>query len=207
MKAGQYGTAFTLDIDGNEFLITAAHLLEQQSGPQVLKILRSSIWHDVSCSIVAVGKGSLDIAVLRAPMRLTDPGFTVEAQFGNCFVGQDMFFVGFPYKMWVDYGTSTEGHPGVFLKKGALSAVDAGPPKILYVDALNNEGFSGAPLYYFNNGNLNEPPRIAGVVSKYKIEHEAVLNAEGVTTDMRVPYNTGFMVAYDIAHAIELARK
>src|SRR5450432_1317469 len=135
VKAAQYGTAFTLDVDGKEFLITAAHLLERQSGPQLLKILRNGIWHDMNCSIVAVGKGTLDVAVLRAPIRLTDPGFTVEAQFGSCFVGQDMFFVGFPYKMWVNYGASTGGLPGVLLKKGALSAVDAGPPKVLYVDA------------------------------------------------------------------------
>jgi len=27
VRAGQYGTAFTLDVDGQEFLITAAHLL------------------------------------------------------------------------------------------------------------------------------------------------------------------------------------
>jgi hypothetical protein len=120
-------------------------------------------------------------------------------------LGQDVFFIGFPYKMWVDYGPNVGGQAGAFLKKGTLSACMPGPPKALYVDAINNEGFSGAPLYYFRNGNIQDP-YIAGVVSKYKIEHEYVLDESGEVTDMKVAYNTGFLIAYDIAHAIELAR-
>lgn len=74
---------------------------------------------------------------------------------------------------------------------------------MLYVDAINNEGFSGGPLYFFRNGDLNDP-RIAGVVSKFKIEREVVLDAEGQSTGMSVPYNTGFLVAYDIQQALNL---
>ncbi|ALT76009.1 S1 family peptidase [Paucibacter sp. KCTC 42545] len=206
IKAAQYGTAFTLDVDGNEYLITARHLLDHDTGVHEIQLFRRRQWQKIDCTIVAVGRGELDIAVLQAPMRLTDPEFKVDPKFGDCYVGQDMFFVGFPYKMSVDYGPNADGQPGVFLKKGALSAVDAGPPKALYIDALNNEGFSGGPLYYFRNGNMNDPC-IAGVVSKFKIEHELVLDAEGEATEMKVPYNTGFMVAYDIAHALELARR
>lgn len=205
IRAAQYGTAFTLDIDGTEFLITAGHLLDKLAGAHAIQLFRRGQWHKLDCEIVAAGRGELDIAVLRAPMRLTDPGFSIEAKFGECHLGQDMFFVGFPYKMSVDYGPTADGQPGVFLKKGALSAVDAGPPKAFYVDALNNEGFSGGPLYYFRNGNMQDP-RIAGVVSKFRIEHEYVLDAQGTTTGMQVSYNTGFLVAYDIAHALELAR-
>jgi len=64
----------------------------------------------------------LDIAVLKLPLRLTQPEFVIEAKFGDCYVGQDVFFVGFPYKMWVDYGAIAGGQPGPFLKKGTLSA-------------------------------------------------------------------------------------
>ena len=206
IRAGQYGTAFTLDIDGNEHLITAAHLLESESARQSICILRHNRWSRIECELSAVGKGELDIAVLRLPSRLTDPSFTVEPTFGHCNVGQDMFFLGFPYKMSVDYGPIADGQPGAFLKKGALSAVLPGPPRALYIDAINNEGFSGGPLYFFRNGDM-KAPCIAGVVSKYKIEHESVLDAAGQATEMKVAYNTGFLVAYDIAHALELARR
>jgi hypothetical protein len=205
LRAGQYGTAFTLDIDGNEFLITAAHLLESNSRNQVIHILRHGRWNRIECELTAAGRGELDIAVLKLPTRMTDPVFTVELTFGNCHVGQDMYFLGFPYKMSADYGPIADGQPGAFLKKGALSAVLPGPPRALYLDALNNEGFSGGPLYFFRNGDV-EAPCIAGVVSKYRIEHESVVDASGQETEMRVAYNTGFLVAYDIAHALELAR-
>ena len=49
-------------------------------------------------------------------------------------------------------------------------------------------------------------PCIAGVVSKYKTELESVINATGQGTEMKVAYNTGFLVAYDIAHALQLVR-
>jgi hypothetical protein len=206
MRAAQYGTAFTLDIDGGEFLVTARHLLETHQERQSIQLMRAGTWHKLECSLIGVGAGELDIAVLRAPIRLTDPGFVVDAQFGGCYVGQDMFFVGYPFKMWIDYGVFTDGLPGVFLKKGCLSACDMGPPKTLYIDALNNEGFSGGPLYYFPNGDPGKTPRIAGVVSKFKIEHEPVIDGKGESTEMKVAYNTGFLVAYDIAHAIEIAK-
>jgi hypothetical protein len=39
------------------------------------------------------------------------------------------------------------------------------------------------------------------------VEYEAVIDAGGESTEMKVAYNAGFLVAYDIAHALELARK
>ena len=42
IRAGQYGTAFTLDIDGQEFLITAAHLLDEVNGSKEIKVLADS---------------------------------------------------------------------------------------------------------------------------------------------------------------------
>jgi hypothetical protein len=81
-----------------------------------------------------------------------------------------------------------------------------GHPQVLSVDAINNEGFSGGPLSYFLNGNTDDP-RIAGVVSNYRIEHEAVIDGDGNATKMTVPYNTGFLVAHDIKHALELIKR
>jgi hypothetical protein len=205
IRAGQYGTAFTLDIDGQELLITAAHLLPDDRNLTEIQVMRDGKWFGLPCEVVGVGAGELDIAVLKLRQRLTDPQFTVAAKFGDCYVGQDVFFVGFPYKMWLDYGPNVGGQAGAFLKKGALSGYLVGPPKTLYIDALNNEGFSGAPLYFFRNGNMHDPC-IAGVVSKYRIEHESVLDGAGQATDLKVAYNTGFLVAYDIAHALDLAR-
>jgi hypothetical protein len=168
-------------------------------------VFRDGTWFSLPCELVGLGKGELDVAVLRAKYRLTDPAFTVGSGFGECAIGQDMYFAGFPYKMWADYGEVTGGHAGVFLKKGTLAAVLQGPPRTFYVDAINNEGFSGAPLYYFRNNNMQDP-YVAGIVSKFRIEYEPVTGNDGEETGLRVAYNTGLLVAYDVKHALELAR-
>ncbi|MFT3665023.1 S1 family peptidase [Piscinibacter sp.] len=207
VRLAQYGTAFTLDIDGAEYLITAAHLLPAPNDREVpIQIYFNKQWLSGTATVVGRGRGELDIAVLRVATRLTPTGFPVTASMGSVFVGQDVFFVGYPYKMSVDYGEPFAGLPGPFLKKGALSAVTLTEPKVLYVDALNNEGFSGGPLYFFRNNNPQEP-YIAGVVSKYRVEPESVLDAEGAATGMTVHYNTGFLVAYDIKHALEFVQR
>jgi len=120
-------------------------------------------------------------------------------------LGEDMFFLGFPFKMWGDIGAFMGGFPCPFAKKGTLSSLGVGSPQVLYVDAINNEGFSGGPLFFYPMSKPKEL-RIAGVVSKFRIEHEPVIDEYGDPTKMTVPYNTGFLVAYSINHAIELIR-
>jgi hypothetical protein len=155
--------------------------------------------------VVGRAPGEIDIALLRVAQQLTPPIYEVAIGFGEIELGQDIYFLGYPFKMWADYGELTAGLPSPFIKKGTLSAVQMNEPKLLYVDAINNEGFSGGPLYFFPKARPQEV-RIAGVVSKYKTEQEAVLDSQGEATDMVVPYNTGFMVAYDIKYAVALAK-
>ena len=207
IRPALYGTAFTLEVGGAEYLITAAHLLPESADREIpIQIFYNKKWLSGSAVVVGRGRGELDIAVLSVATRLTAPGYPVTASMGQVFVGQDVFFVGYPYKMSVDYGELFAGLPGPFLKKGALSAMTLTEPKVLYVDALNNEGFSGGPLYFFRNNNTQEP-YIAGVVSKYRVEPEPVLNADGAATGMTVQYNTGFLMAYDIKHALDLIQR
>ena len=102
--------------------------------------------------------------------------------------------------MTADYGALMEGHPAPFVKRGTLSARFRGPPDKLYLDAINNQGFSGGPLYF----GTADHPRIAGVVSKFYTQQEHVLDEDGKPTGHTVPYNTGFLVAYCIADALDL---
>lgn len=203
IKAAQYGTAFTLDVEGVEYLVTAKHLLDASVRQFELQIFHDKKWLRGPATVVGHGKGEIDIAVLRVDSPLTPSGFDVITSMGEIALGQDVFFLGFPYKMWGDVGSFMGGLPCPFAKKGALSSVSFETPQVLYVDAINNEGFSGGPLFFYPMGKPNEL-RIAGVVSKFRIEQEAVLDEHGVPTKMTVPYNTGFLVAYGIKHALEL---
>ena len=204
IRAEQYGTAFALEFGGKQYLVTAKHLLHPYASSFNLQVFYNKQWLSGRAEVVGRARGEIDIALLRVAQQLTPPAYEVAVGFGEIELGQDVYFLGYPFKMWVDYGELTVGLPSPFIKKGTLSAVQINEPKLLYIDAINNEGFSGGPLYFFPRARPQEV-RIAGVVSKYKTEQEAVLDSEGQATDMVVPYNTGFMVVYDIKYAIALA--
>lgn len=205
IKAEQYGTAFTIEVDGAEYLVTARHLLNSNESEPVIRIFRENTWLEIKTKLVGHGRGEIDISILQLSTRLTDVEFVVTPSMGEITLGQDVYFLGFPYKMWGDVGSFMDGLPCPFAKKGTLSSISVTKPQVMYVDAINNEGFSGGPLFFYPAGKPNEL-RIAGVVSKFRVEHEAVLDEEGNPTQMTVPYNTGFLVAYSIHHALEIIR-
>jgi S1-C subfamily serine protease len=203
IRAAAYGTAFAVDVGEAQYLVTARHLIPETGDEIDLQVLHNKQWLKSRVRVVGRGKGELDIAVLKAPNRFTPKGFDVSLGFGEIELGQDVFFLGFPYKLWTDYGEVMAGLPGAFVKKGTLSAVTFEHPKTLHVDAINNEGFSGGPLYFFK-GKHPEQVSVAAIVSKYRTEQEPVLDRDGNTTGMHVAYNTGFLLAYDIKYALAL---
>lgn len=203
IKAEQYGTAFTIEVEGAEYLVTARHLLISNDSEPVIRIFRDNAWLDIQTKVVGHGRGEVDISVLQLSFRLTDMEFTVTPSIGEIVLGQDVYFLGYPYKMWGDIGGIMDGLPCPFAKKGTLSSISITKPQVIYVDAINNEGFSGGPLFFYPAGKPNEL-RIAGVVSKFRVEYESVLDEEGNPTLMTVPYNTGFLVAYSINHVLDI---
>jgi hypothetical protein len=95
------------------------------------------------------------------------------------------------------------GRPLPFVKKGTLSVYDTlTAVKRPWVDAINNDGFSGGPLVFL----ATEPNvfKVAGVVSKYRVEEEPVINEKDEPTGLRVRYNTGLLLAYGIKHVTDL---
>ncbi len=203
VKAGGYGTAFTVDVEGDEYLVTARHLIADATTPLRIEIFFSQKWLSTTANLVGLGKGDVDIAVLRLPVRLTAPEFRMTLAVGDFFPGQDVYFLGFPYKMWGDMGEIFQGRPCAFAKKGTISFVSTGHTREFYVDAINNEGFSGGPLFHHPPADPNDI-RVLGVVSKFRVEHEPVLTEDGKETKLQVAYNTGFLVAYGSKHVLDI---
>lgn len=206
IKAVQYGTAFTINFEGNEYLITAKHLLDTMASTFDIQVFQNNAWAKLRVSVLGHGNGDADISVLSVPSQLTSTEFTLTPALGEFFLGQDVFFLGFPYKMWGNLGSFLDGRPCAFIKRGTLSFFDTKGNQELFIDAINNEGFSGGPLLFYPPGKPLDL-RVAGVVSKFRVEHEAVLDREGEATEMKVPYNTGFLVAYGMKHVIEIIQR
>ena len=197
-----YGTAFSLDVDGRQYLVSARHVVGETGA--AIKLYLNKRWIDLPTTVVGVGRGEIDITVLAPSMRLSED---IELEPSLALIlGQDVYFAGFPLKMHSNAGELMYGRPMPFVKKGTLSAGwdPEDNVKRLYVDAINNEGFSGGPLVFYEHstGKL----KVAAIVSKYKTENEPVLDKHGEDTGLTVTYNTGFLIAYSIKHALDLIR-
>ena len=159
----------------------------------------------MSATIVGSGRGPVDIVVLKIPIQLVRPEFKFTPSVGEFFFGQDVYFMGFPYKMWGDVGALLEGRAAAFVKKGTLSFVSTGAVREFFVDAINNEGFSGGPMFFYPKQDPNDI-RVIGVVSKFRTEREPVVTQTGEATNLEITYNTGFMLAYGINHVLDIVR-
>ena len=81
-----------------------------------------------------------------------------------------------------------------FVKRATVSGIyhyDDGT-RFLLLDAINNQGFSGGPVFYCKVG--TQDWRVGAVVSGY---------FSTTTGSGDVPTNTGILIAYDIAYAVD----
>lgn len=203
VRAAQYGTAFTIDKDGRQYVVTARHVFgEDQARPDIL-IYLSGKWQTLPVTVVGMCRGEPDVAVLSPSIRMS-PAMPMPATSHGIVIGQDLYFLGYPYKMWTHGGDATAGRPVPFIRKGILSSAFKSDDNVakLYIDATNNLGFSGGPVVFkpTNSGVFH----VAGVVAKFKTGYEPVIDAQDTDTGMRVAYNTGFTIAYNIDYALQL---
>ena len=184
------GSAFVVENDQKQYIVTARHVVaaaDDNIGPNEILVQRERQWMSVPVSVVALGEGETDIAVL-AP---TSPVAVVGAQpvlAGRLAYGQQVRFLGFPFG-WASGGEElTNGYPLPFVKAGIVSAILApdGPSgaTTIYVDAHGNPGFSGGPLVY-EPVETQERFGIAGVISDILVEsstknHVGFVRAVGI---------------------------
>jgi hypothetical protein len=207
IKATQYGTAFAIDVADSQYLVTARHLLDESQPSIDLKIFFNRSWHSLSAAVIGHGRGDVDISVLQIDTRLASTEFKVNLTLAGAALGQDVYFLGFPYKMWGDVGSLMGGLPCAFAKKGTISSMEISESRqMLHIDAINNEGFSGGPLFIQPPGK-GAVPQVIGIVSKFRLENEFVVDGDGNSTPLYVPYNTGFLVAYGIRYALEIIQR
>ena len=213
------GTAFSIDVDGREYWITARHILTgaknkpygtfpdetvdvkllnpggdgEQWLPEKFTVLQPTADVDV---VVLVGDGAILSDVHPSPPA-TSNGLAFG---GNCE------FLGFAYgggwraklgegNFWLPY-----------IKRCGVSGMDS-EAHMWILDGINNAGFSGGPVIVGTGNDL----KIVAVISGYSLEPTDVIRgdpkaaADGPKDTVRV--NSGFILAYDISHAVDLIKK
>lgn len=202
--AGGTGTAFTIDVDQRQYLVTARHVVKGMSSPGTIKLFHNNQWNDIQVQPIWCNDSSIDIAILVAPRQLSPP-YKLEPTSAGLVNGQDLYFLGFPYGQFTDHSHLLNNFPLPFIKKAILSAMTGGAKGInmLFLDGHNNPGFSGGPIVFSQLGQ-NEY-KVAGVISGFNAVEEPVFDG-GKPTAMTWRYNTGIIIGYDIGYAVEAIR-
>lgn len=163
-------TAFTLEVDNRQYLITAKHVVASLLADDSIEYAKAGKWVRLPVHVFRCDDPT-DIAVLVAPHQLTT-AFPFEADLSQISYGQDVHFLGFPYGISLN-GTNVNGDfPLPFVKRATYSGtvtLDAGKHSVLaLLDGYNNPGFSGGPIVYRDPFGHSWDYKLMGVVSGFQ---------------------------------------
>lgn len=185
----QYGTGFTITLHDRQWLVTAGHLVKDaEVSDIVISTLRGPRTNRLER--IPILQANADVAVFAVDGELTQD-LPLEATTDGIIFSQDAYFLGFPFGI----GLNNLAHPALpFVKRATVSGLynDGKGTRFLLLDAINNEGFSGGPVFYCQLGVRKW--RVGAVVTGYFSAPSGSDN---------VPANTGILIAYDIIHAVE----
>ena len=169
LKVGSMtGTAFTIEVDGRQYLVSAKHLTGEKDIDEI-EIWRKG-WHRLQVDVVGIGKGTEDIIVLSADEMLTQT-LPINVGSGGITLGQNVRFLGFPLGLASGYITERGEIRLPLVKAGILIGMKfENNVSRLLVDGHNNKGFSGGPVVFKPLGDGKDVWKMAGVVSGYYTE-------------------------------------
>lgn len=206
------GTAFTVEniSKTKQFLVTARHIFKdiQHNSTIDVKIKTINGWMRVNTVIHYPSDHDVDIAVMELVstvyVRKTYPK---ELSSAGIILGQDMFFLGFPFGLCMNVSHHiNDGFPLPLVKKCCLSMFESKTGKsgdgIMILDGINNPGFSGGPVCFIDHD--TKKPKIGGVISAYKVNESKVFFTIEQADSAYVKENTGLIIAHDIWWAREI---
>ena len=200
------GSAFTIEYDNKQYLISAAHIFQGISQNSSIEIFHDSKWKILNVRRIGIVQDSVDIIVFSANFQLS-PVYDMPASLTHIIIGQDIYFLGFPFGITTNMQTLNKYFPLPLVKKGILSGFfqkGKGTVTMMYFDAINNAGFSGGPIIFYDK--IDKKLKIAGVVSAYVNQFDKVI-LQGQETQLQALTNSGFLIGYSIEHALEQIRK
>lgn len=228
------GTAFTIDVDDRQYLITAKHVVAAlKEGNASIQVCGDGEQCKESLVTILHCPDPIDIAVL-VPRELLTVTFSLPADSSDMVLGQDVYFVGYPYADPA-LNTITPALENIgFVRKAVWSAQQRqNNATIMYFDGRNNVGFSGSPIVFLQRGKPGYDFKVAGVVSGFRSDFTETFTAKPVVeseitdedrsanrilritdgtlvrkipTGQYVEGNTGIVIGYDIEHAVTLIR-
>lgn len=203
---GALGTCFTIDVDRKQYLVTAKHCLDDFD-PTDFQLFHDGQWKHLNVSLVGYGTHNADIAVLKADQQLS-PDFPLEPSLSNVVLGQDAYFLGFPYGLRSEAGNINRSFPLPLVKSCIISAIQTFGRDLqeVLLDGHNNPGFSGGPVVFSPLGNASPNYQVGAVISAYRFQPEEILHQDQ-PTGLVYRSNTGIVICHSIKHATDAIGK
>jgi hypothetical protein len=227
----EFGTAFTLDVDGRQYLITAKHVVAGMKDADTIHVRKGDDWVPLKANVLRCAD-PIDIAVLIPPEQIS-VSFQLEPDMSSVQYGQEVYFVGYPYGLFTEGKNVNGPFPLAFIKRAAMSATNkVGDGVVIYLDGHNNPGFSGGPVVFRDFAQNGYVMKVLGVVSGFPAEYTPIFEKKEVKpneitpedlqkgriilesskvfrlheTSHVVPLNTGIVKAFSIQHAVDLIK-
>ena len=210
----EYGTCFTIDVDNRQYIITAKHLVSWLGETGILNVIKNKgQLQPLPVKLVGHGRGEIDISVM-APLFQSSVTFPLSIGVEGMYIGQDVYFLGFPYNMSNQFVEINNSRKYPIVKKAIISMANEENDSIL-LDGYNNPGFSGGPVFSILRNKKNSKEdftskdlliRIIGVVSGFRYEKKPVYK-NGKRTGYYYEDNSGFVRAFCIKHAQDMIAK
>lgn len=233
-SAWDAGTCFVIDVDERQYLVTARHIVQEKTEDRKIlqeikegdkiSIFIQGAWIPKVVHPIFLQNKNIDAVALALDDVITPPIGTPVGS-GGIFLGQKVFFLGFPFDLASRSKDRIDNIP--FVKAGILSAIDSrnnNEGTVVYIDGHNNPGFSGGPVI-FPNFNEGRQLQILAVISGYKAQPLIVEEVEVAIPDSTssnsgvesapkkktkklqiVRENTGIIVAYQLNELVEAIR-
>jgi S1-C subfamily serine protease len=215
------GTAFAVEVDKKQYLITAQHVLGTYDKEVEFELYNpmKKIWIKFKTPAIYPSSKLVDIVALELDKPITDSD-EIEPTSNGLTVGQQVFFLGYPYGVFQSIGMKSKDQieEVAFVKSGVLSAIQAIYPEgetekitILFIDAINNPGFSGGPVIFKNAGAKNF--NVAAVVKGFQNDIQPIIKKKDLKNfaapaydDLYTRANSGIMLTFSIDHIIDAIR-
>lgn len=195
-------TIFIVEHKAKPYFITAKHMFGQNDKKISFEIMQNSKWQKVNGTVYFHSIPTVDIAVIVIDkVQGFDVGIPINHN--ELTLGDNCFFLGFPFGMSTDDQNQNQGFPLPFIKRAYLSSnIVQNNVITLYLDGHNNPGFSGGPVLFKNRKDSKDPNLyLGGVISGYVNQWNEIVSPIG-----NLPYkeNSGIIVAYGANHIIQI---
>lgn len=178
------GTAFTIELNNKQYLVSAKHVFEGVSEKSTIEILRMDKWVPIGKVKPIFCENSLvDLIVFELQEDLTSSrALPLIVTSRDAMLSQDIYFLGYPYGIKHRIHSS-DGFAFPLVKKGIISAFDG---DMIWFDGHNNPGFSGGPIVVKKGNEM----QVIAVVSGYR-NH----NAGGENSGIFYGYNIDLVIS------------